>query len=647
MTETGRRMDIVLGTLQMVCDYFLRTSTGRGRTAMPLALIRLTLLVAAFSFSEICLSANAADTLSSTTTIRSEFSSCFRSPVSVAILSDEKWLVTANQASGTVSLINLVAACVTDELDIGRRPTSIVARNQNGALAIASESGDLVAIDCSNGRLTESGRIHVGYEPHSVGLSPDGCIAYVTLSAVHQVAIVDVVTMTLIKTLDVGQLPRSLAVSIDGKLIAVTCSGKSEVVLIDALTHTVHSRYPFRGLNLGQPAFTPDSTALYFPWTYDGGSYPSPGNIRRGWVTGSRLGRIRFHKTPDALQGLTLDVSGKAVGDVFGLMVTDQGRSLLISAGGTHELLRLIVESLPFGKISGTEVMEPSLAANATALRRLQLGGRPLGMCASQQHRRVYVANSLLDAVQEIDLDTYAVTKTVSLDRDVAPTQTALLERQGEAIFYDATRSLDQWYSCHTCHFEGGGNTVTMDTLNDGSTGSYKTVLPLYGVSQTGPWTWHGWQNDLHASLRKSLIETMQGPSPTTEDVDALLVYLTATAPPPSPFRERDGSLSPAALRGEKLFQSDRAGCSHCHSGNYLTSSEVYDVGLIRSEDQYPGFSPPALAGVFRKTIFLHHGKAKSLREVLAGLHSPEKTLGHLPFSEEEMDDLIAYLQCL
>ena len=31
-------------------------------------------------------------------------------------------------------------------------------------------------------------------------------------------------------------------------------------------------------------------------------------------------------------------------------------------------------------------------------------------------------------------------------------------ERQGEAIFYDARRSLDQWYSCHSCHYDGGSN---------------------------------------------------------------------------------------------------------------------------------------------------------------------------------------------
>ena len=46
------------------------------------------------------------------------------------------------------------------------------------------------------------------------------------------------------------------------------------------------------------------------------------------------------------------------------------------------------------------------------------------------------------------------------------------LVRKGEAIFFDGQRSLDQWYSCHSCHYEGHTNAVAMDTRNDGRNGN-------------------------------------------------------------------------------------------------------------------------------------------------------------------------------
>ena len=172
-------------------------------------------------------------------------------------------------------------------------------------------------------------------------------------------------------------------------------------------------------------------------------------------------------------------------------------------------------------------------------------------------------------------------------------------------------------------------------------------MLPLYGVAETGPWTWHGWQHDFDASLAKSLVDTMQGPEPSAEDVQALAAYLRRLEPPPSPYREPDGSLSAAAERGQRLFASERAGCTECHTDSRFTSDGLYDVGLARSSDRYEGFSPPSLLGLHRKTRFLHTGKAKSLDEVLMKYHAPDQVLGLERLAEAEVADLVAYLRSL
>jgi mono/diheme cytochrome c family protein len=598
----------------------------------------------------------------------------FRSPFDLELVGD-RWLVTANATSDSVSLLDREAGRVVDERPVGTRPTAVAAAGDHAVLVIASEAGDVIRLEVRDGRLVETARLHVGLEPRGVAVAPDGSTAFVTQSMGARLAVVDPRSLAQLATVEVGRLPRGVAVAPDGATVAIACSAGAEIVLVDTAARAVRSRHRFHGINLGEPRFSGDGTTLFFPWTYDAGSHPSPGNIRRGWVTGSRLGRLDLAGNEPALRGLTLDVSGQAVGDVAGLALVEgeatdgddaasaggagPGRRILVTAGGTHELLWLrdlalpgdatpaADRSLPFTQISGSEVMDRGLAADRSRFRRLDLRGRPLGVRADADRRRAFVANYLLDEVQEIDLDALAVVRTISLAAGVAPDSDAALVRRGEAVFLDASRSLDQWYSCHTCHYEGGGNSVTMDTLNDGSSGTHKTVLPLYRLADTGPWTWHGWQTDLRAALEKSLVETMQGPAPSADDVDALAAYLTALAPPPSPFREGPEPRSVEVSRGRDLFHSARAGCSECHGGPHFTSGEVHDVGLGRPGDRYRGFSPPALAGTYRKTLFLHHGRATSLEQLLTGLHAPDRAAGLEPLSTEEVGDLVAYLQTL
>ena len=574
----------------------------------------------------------------------------WRTPVAVAVSGDGRLAATANRARGTVSLVDLASGTLLDETAVGRRPMAIAAVGGDGFVA-ACESGDVVRLAVVDGRLVERARFPVGFEPHAVAVAPDATTVWVSRAASAEIVAVALAAggdagHAVSEPIAVGPLPRFLALSPDGGTLAVACAAGGEIDLIDTANRSVRSRHPFKGLNLGQPAFTPDGATLFFTFTYDGGGHPSPGNIRRGWVTGSRLGKLAL--SDGSLEGLTLDVSGKAVGDVLGLALVDGGATVLVSAGGTHEVLRLdVARGLPWTQISGAEVMDGRLAADQTRFRRLDLGGRPLGMAVVPTSGHLLVADALADEVHEIDPAGPDAVRSIALARGETPTDQERLVRRGEAIFHDARRSLDQWYSCHTCHWEGGGNTVTFDTLNDGSVATYKTVLPLWHLAETGPWTWHGWQEDLTAAVRKSMIDTMQAPEPDPADVEALRAFLAGLEAPPSPFRGPAGELGDAALRGQALFESSRAGCTQCHAGPLYTSSDLHDVGLGKASDRYPSFSVPTLVGGFRKTAWLHNARARSLEKLLAGPHSPEKVLGAEPLSEEEIADLVAFLRAL
>src|SRR5437870_8437145 len=67
-----------------------------------------------------------------------------RSPIALALTPDEKWLVTANQTAGTVSLVDVEAGTIAAELPCGTRPSGIaISPDGRRVLVSAMESGEL------------------------------------------------------------------------------------------------------------------------------------------------------------------------------------------------------------------------------------------------------------------------------------------------------------------------------------------------------------------------------------------------------------------------------------------------------------------------------------------------------------------------
>jgi cytochrome c peroxidase len=268
-------------------------------------------------------------------------------------------------------------------------------------------------------------------------------------------------------------------------------------------------------------------------------------------------------------------------------------------------------------------------------MRRTPLGGRPTAI-VPVEGARLAVSNYLLDAVQVVDAEAGRVVRTIPLGSPAKPSPV----RQGEALFYDAKRSHNQWFSCHTCHVDGHTCGLTFDTLNDDSYGNPKLTPTLRHVTKTGPWTWHGWQKDLAAGVKKSMTETMFGPQPSAEEVAAIVAFLATIDDPPNPHESSD-----ATKRGEALFRG-KANCIRCHEGELYTSERVYDVGLEPDGSPYRLWNPPSLLGLWERGPYLHDGRAKSLEDLLQTHHRPEK-VGGKALTEQERRELIAFLKTL
>ena len=249
-----------------------------------------------------------------------------------------------------------------------------------------------------------------------------------------------------------------------------------------------------------------------------------------------------------------------------------------------------------------------------------------------------------------MDADSAKLIRTIHLGGPKTPS----LARRGEILFHDAVRSFNQWYSCNTCHSDGHTNGLDFDTLNDGRQDlstfhvkSRKKVPTLRRVTQTKPWTWHGWQTDLDDAMIESFTKSMQGPKPPKEDVKALVAFLDTLDYPRNPFRQPDGSLSVAAKRGEAVFRTEKAACNRCHGGPEFTDGKIHITGLEEPDDAYRGYNPPSLRGVYDKDPYLHDGRSKDLRDTLEGAHSPESLSSRGDLTEQELNDLIAYLKSL
>ncbi|EMI22771.1 surface layer protein, with cytochrome c domain protein [Rhodopirellula maiorica SM1] len=599
-----------------------------------------------------------------------------RSPVDVAINSSGTWpaghwVVTVNQTSDSISLVSTKSRTVVDEVVCGDHPTDVVFANDGDRFVVSCawsgelvvyqlvsnpfpldtrESSKPVASKSSEGtarrsaEISEITRIRLGFEPSGVALSPDASRAYVGLVASGEVVEVDLVENKISRRVDVGHWPKHLAISPDGKRLAVGCSGDGNIVVIDTTSFELLYEEPLvGGINLGHMVASRDGSQVYFPWMVYRSNPITIGNIKRGWVLASRIGRVRLDG-PAYREAISLDVPELAIGDPYGMAITSDEKQMVVTAGGTHELLFYRLPDLPFIGAGGPgDLIERELQYDRKRFDRIPLGGRPLGIEIAEDDRTAYIANYLNNSVQVVDL----VKRELLHEIDLGGPDSMSLARQGMAIFHDATRSLDQWYSCHSCHQDGGSNARPMDTMNDGTELTVKTVLPLFDVEKTKPYTWHGWQQSLDDSITKSFTSTMIGKAPSASETTAVRAYLASLELPPNPYRGPDGKLSESAARGRQVFLSSKAACVDCHHGPELTDNEIHDVGLNSKDDFYEDYNTPSLRGTYRKARWLHSGRAKTLERVVTDLHSPEKVNGEAKLTEQEAADLIEYLKTL
>jgi len=239
----------------------------------------------------------------------------------------------------------------------------------------------------------------------------------------------------------------------------------------------------------------------------------------------------------------------------------------------------------------------------------------------------------------------------------------AALVAEGRRLFR-STELARSGESCQGCHIEGGGVNPELGTiLHPQETGDFtgpRDAPSLWGVGSTGPYGWGGGTPTLEEFVAGTIESHFEGgrdqpAAETGRQVAAITAYLETLDPPVTDFDQ--GTLSPAALRGEELFQG-KGGCMACHGGPLLTDNALHDtlVPKVSAGDTDWGAAPRGpLRGAFntphlrdlRSTApYMHNGSLKTLRDVVT-FYNDRSSVAPLSLTPAEIDDLVVYLRSL
>lgn len=264
----------------------------------------------------------------------------------------------------------------------------------------------------------------------------------------------------------------------------------------------------------------------------------------------------------------------------------------------------------------------------------------------------------------------------------------------GRRLYYDRKLSQNgprEGLSCSSCHFQ-----TSSFTINTGGT----AVLPHINLAWNRSFLWNGkiegtLEDIMQFEVEEFFVADMEvlqddrdypsmffkafGSSIITRQKTeyALAQFfrtLVSTNSKYDRFMRRDVSLSPAELRGYRIFFQERGDCYHCHSAPLFTDNQFHNIGLdavfhTADEDRSHvtglvsdkgKFKTPTLRNIELTAPYMHDGRFNTLEEVVDHYNNgvkhsasldpimtkPGKELG-LQLTEQDKSDLIAFLKTL
>jgi cytochrome c553 len=417
--------------------------------------------------------------------------------------------------------------------------------------------------------------------------------------------------------------------TVDGKVVREFAGGATDNL---ARQVTVHPTRP--------KAFFPHVRSKVTAAHGNGSIFPYVGIATFGGENDGRRVRIPM----DTFRGT------RVVANPWEVALSPDGQNLFTIFGGTNDLYVASVEDDDYQELQ--------------YVATLRLGSNPRGVRVTPDGNSLLVYNALDFGLVSYSLpDLKESARTATTDNPLSPEH-----HLGKKLFYTALQPMSgrQWISCSSCHIDGDADGRTWQQPE-----GLRQTQPLKGLAWTHPLHWSADRDevqDFEHTVRGKLMQgrgLLKGDLPDaladkisgrSEMLDAVAVYTNSHKFTLSPHA-KDG-LSEAAKRGQQIFNSAATKCAECHSGPYycdsqpgvVTSFKRHDVGTGHddpSELMDPAYDTPTLLGVYRSGPYLHHGKAKTLRDVLTIQNPKDKHGATSHLSAPEIDDLVEFLKSL
>ncbi len=571
---------------------------------------------------------------------------------------DGKRLVVANADNGSVTVIDAATNKALREIVVGDKPEGVAWIGNGPLAAVTVYRDDIVAfVDTDAGKIVE--KLRVANEPYGIVTTKDSSRAYVTHEYPGTVSEIDLTKRQVLREMKAGSMVRGLAFSPDEKRLYVTEFYTGTLIALDrekgeivdrwqgqssdnlCRNVVVHPRRPKAYLShIRSKIDIIDGSGSIFPHLSICDLVPPNGKKRR-----TSIGMDSFNNV-------------YVVTNPWEAALSPDGKRLYTIYAGTNDMNVAAVVDDDY-----KEIKRIGFA--------VRIGQNPRAIRVSPDGSRVYIANAL-----DFDVTVHDAASMERLARiPVCQPPKSPEWVRGKILFSTANRPLTsrRWIACASCHPDGHSDGRVWQNPE----GLRKTPA-FMGLAHTHPLHWSADRDEVQdfeytirgrlmqgpGLLRDSLkpkpgfdpVELSEDLAGRSKDLDALAVYCNSFDFTLSPHIPAPGKLSAAAQRGRKLFASDAVGCAKCHSGPYYTDStlkkpfNLHDVGTGNDdpmEKMGPKYDTPTLLGVYRTAPYLHHGKAKTLRDLLTTCNKDDKHGKTSHLKSDEIDDLVAFLKSL
>ena len=558
-------------------------------------------------------------------------SKILRRPIGVVAAPDGKTALVANQASGTISRVNLEARQVTAETVVGKHLTSFVAVGDSSLyLATDDVAHELLLLSAAaEGPIEVRQRLAVSPYPVAAIVSADGKRAYLSSLWSRRLAKVRIdaaapVPLVVEKQIDLAFPPRCLALVSSGQRLIVADAFTGRLTVVSSDDQSPVSERSFPGHNVRSMLVTRDGkTLLVAHQMLNDLAHTIRNDVHWGMLMSNDLRWLNIESVLAGGKELyfgshmhPLGEAGRGAADPAGIAMSASG-TVVVALAGTHEVA--------LGKESDF------------SLFRLKVGKRPTAVAITRDDESALIANTFDDSISVVDLAAREEVAQIKLGE----MPELSLAQQGEVLFHDGKLSHDTWMTCASCHPEGHSIGQLNDNFSDLSFGAPKRVLSLLSQADTAPYAWIGKNPDFAAQIKSSIEKTMQfNDDAPPDDVRAIAAYLATLRLPPPVAELRGASDAAAIARGRAVFE--KRDCSRCHAPPSYTTPATYDVGL-KDKEGNTEFNPPSLRGISHREPYFHDNSAATLEEVFLKHGHP----GGEKYEPAEISDLVAILRSL